>query len=178
MPNLCACIQWLHWSDAIGVDLQRRPQNCSASTRTSYHHTAFLFFILFHLFIFTKRISVSCLNFVCTAKNMAEAIGLAASILGILGAAAKVSMTLFSVADALGSAGWEARAIATELSLFSESLRSLRRSIRKYAPKSRIARRAATEMVEASKGLIDDMQEILKTLCLRRNPIRDAADRQ
>lgn len=93
---------------------------------------------------------------------MAEAVGLAASIIAVVSSAAKVSMTLFSIADALGSAGWEARAIASQLSLFSQSLRSLRRSIRYHAPKSRLARRAAREMIAASKGLIHDLQEILK----------------
>lgn len=95
---------------------------------------------------------------------MAEAVGLAASIIGIVGAAAKISLTLFSIADGLGSAAWEARAIATELGLFSESLRSLNKSIRRYTLRSRRARRAAVKMVQSSRGLIDDMQQILEGL--------------
>ena len=60
---------------------------------------------------------------------MAEAIGLAASIFGIVGAVAKLSVGLYQIASTLKEAGNEIRLIATDTSLFSRVLRELALSI-------------------------------------------------
>ena len=51
---------------------------------------------------------------------MAE-IGLIASIIGVAGAGAQLSIALFQVAQSIGAAGQETRVIAAEISLFSQA---------------------------------------------------------
>jgi hypothetical protein len=58
-----------------------------------------------------------------------EVIGIAASIIGIVGAGAKLSVALFDFAGTVGSAGSEVRTIATEISLFCSVLKQLEKAL-------------------------------------------------
>lgn len=55
---------------------------------------------------------------------MAE-IGAIASIVGLAGAGVKISLTLFDLADRVGSTGAEVKLVATELSLFCSVLQEV-----------------------------------------------------
>ena len=59
---------------------------------------------------------------------MAE-IGLVASIVNIAGAGAQLSLTLYHIAETVGSAALEAQIIATEASLLSQSLTQLSKTL-------------------------------------------------
>lgn len=59
---------------------------------------------------------------------MAE-IGLVASIVNIAGAGAQLSLTLYRIAETVGSAGFEAQIIAAETSLLSQSLTQLSKTL-------------------------------------------------
>jgi hypothetical protein len=92
---------------------------------------------------------------------MAE-IGLAAAIVGLAGAAVKLSMTLFEVADAVGSAGRQARMVATEVSLLSQALRELSRGLKKKISKRRSIEKTTRQLVRSCRRLISDLRTSLQ----------------
>ena len=95
---------------------------------------------------------------------MAEVVGLVASIIGIAGAGAKLALALYQFADAIGSAGHEARTIATEVSLFSQSLSAVSKSLDRKSSKDESLKDVAEAVTKACHSLIEDLRLFLKEL--------------
>jgi hypothetical protein len=94
---------------------------------------------------------------------MAE-IGLVASIIGLAGAGAKLALILFQIADSIGSAGREARAVATEVSLFSQSLNAVSKCLEKKHEERNCLNEIAVVVTKACESLLDDLRAVLKQL--------------
>ena len=58
----------------------------------------------------------------CIIRLAMAEIGLVGSVIALAGAGAKLCMTLYTIADGVGSAGREARIIASGVAFFSQSL--------------------------------------------------------
>lgn len=86
------------------------------------------------------------------------------SMVGLAGAGAKLALVLFQIADSIGSAGKEARAVATEVSLFSQSLTAVSRCLEKKSDEQTALRRIALVVTEACESLLDDLRAVLKYL--------------
>ncbi|KAI9163861.1 hypothetical protein HJFPF1_05489 [Paramyrothecium foliicola] len=73
-----------------------------------------------------KRVTVHFLTLaVCARRRMAAEIGLAASIIGVASAGAKLSVALYQLAEIVGSAAQEVRSIASDISIFCSVLHQL-----------------------------------------------------
>ena len=92
-----------------------------------------------------------------------EAVGAVASIIGIVGAGAKLSITLFDFASTIGSAGAEVRAIGTEISLFCSVLKQLERTLTKANNKrySISAIEATQEILDTTTGVLGEIEDII-----------------
>lgn len=98
---------------------------------------------------------------------MAEVIGCAASIIGIAGFGSKLALNLYQLADALGSAGSEARNVASEISVFTQSLFEVSKIIeRKNKATSQNMRGIVQTVIMASESLIKDIQVLIEDLGL------------
>jgi len=88
-----------------------------------------------------------------------EAIGAIASIIGIAGAGAKLSIVLFEFASAVGSAGQEVRQIAIEISLFCSVLKQLQSTLAKAK-----AFRYSLSAIETTQEILDRCQEVFNEI--------------
>ncbi|KAI9662227.1 MAG: hypothetical protein M1821_008393 [Bathelium mastoideum] len=95
---------------------------------------------------------------------MAEVIGLTASIIGIVGAAAKLSTGLYKVASALKNAGNEVRIIASDTLLFSRVLREFSTSLKADTAVAHRARGIAEDLTEVCQGIQKNGEELLEIL--------------
>jgi hypothetical protein len=89
---------------------------------------------------------------------------LCSSMIGLAGAGAKLALVLFQIADSIGSAGREARAVATEVSLFSQSLNAVSKCLEKKSDEQKCLKQIALVVTEACKSLLDDLRAVLKHL--------------
>lgn len=94
---------------------------------------------------------------------MAE-LGLVASIIALAGTGAKISLTLFAVADSIGSAARDARTIAREISGFSNALAAMSRCLERKTARSEQLREIALVLAEDCKTLLTDMTSLLGEL--------------
>ena len=85
---------------------------------------------------------------------MAE-IGAIASILGVIGAGTKVSITLFQFGASIGSASTEVKAIGTEISLFCSVLKQLHSTLTKAK-----SFRYSISAIATTQEILDQCQEI------------------
>lgn len=90
---------------------------------------------------------------------MAEAVGAIASIVGIAGAGAKLSIVLFEFASSVGSAGVEARQIGTEISLFCSVLKQLQSTLTKAR-----SYRYSISAIETTQEILDRCQDVFKEI--------------
>jgi hypothetical protein len=90
---------------------------------------------------------------------MAETIGAIASIIGIAGAGAKLSIILFDFASTVGSAGLEVRQIGTEIALFCSVLRQLQSTLTKAK-----GFRYSISAIETTQQILDQCQDIFKQI--------------
>ena len=95
-----------------------------------------------------------------------EAVGAVASIIGIVGAGAKLSIALFDFATTIGSAGAEVRAIGTEISLFCSVLKQLEKTLAKAKNRrySISAIEATQEILHVTRGVFDSIEGIINGL--------------
>lgn len=87
-----------------------------------------------------------------------EAIGALSSIIGIVGAGAKLSILLFDFASHLGSAGSEVRAIGTEISLFCAVLKQLERTLAKAK------RRYSISAIETTQQILNQTRIVFEEI--------------
>ncbi|KIM94409.1 hypothetical protein OIDMADRAFT_60736 [Oidiodendron maius Zn] len=85
---------------------------------------------------------------------MAE-IGAIASIIGVAGAGAKLSIVLFEFASTVGSAGLEVRQIGIDISLFCSVLKQLQSTLTKAK-----AYRYSISAIETTQEILDRCQEV------------------
>ncbi|KAE8449897.1 hypothetical protein EG329_007374 [Mollisiaceae sp. DMI_Dod_QoI] len=88
-----------------------------------------------------------------------EAIGAIASIIGVAGAGAKLSIMLFEFASTVGSAGQEVTQIAIEISLFCSVLKQLRSTLTKAR-----AYRYSLSALETTQEILGQCQEVFKEI--------------
>jgi predicted glycosyl hydrolase (DUF1957 family) len=88
-----------------------------------------------------------------------EAIGAIVSIIGVVGAGAKLSILLFEFASTVGSAGQEVRQIGIEISLFCSVLKQLQSTLSNAK-----ACRYSLSALEATQEILDRCQEIFKEI--------------
>ena len=97
--------------------------------------------------------------FVSTMAEAIGAIGAIASIFGVIGAGAKLSIVLFDFASTIGSAGSEVRAIGTEISLFCSVLQQLELTLAKAQD-----RRYSISAIETTQEILDQCQTIFEDI--------------
>ena len=96
---------------------------------------------------------------------MAE-LGLVASIIAVAGAGAKLATIFFHIADRLGSADQEVRVIATEVSVFSQVLGSVSKSLEGDTSVAAQGRSIAKTILVLCENLLSDLTELLNPLRL------------
>ncbi|KAL9121585.1 MAG: hypothetical protein Q9187_001855 [Circinaria calcarea] len=89
---------------------------------------------------------------------MAE-LGAIASIIGIIGAGAKLSIVLFDFGNSIGSAGSQVRSIGTEISLFCAVLKQLERTLAKAKD-----RRYSISAIETTQEILEQCQVVFNEL--------------
>ena len=89
---------------------------------------------------------------------MAE-LGAIASIIGIVGIGAKLSISLFELAATVGSAGTEIRAIGTEISLFCSVLRQLEKTLNRAK-----SFRYSISAIETTQEILDKCQDVFREI--------------
>lgn len=92
---------------------------------------------------------------------MAEIIGLAASLITLVGASAELARTLLKVANAIGSAEYEARLIAADILVFSCSLTQLSKLVELAHPETRKLREITAVLIKACDILISDLARLI-----------------
>ncbi|KAK3625329.1 hypothetical protein LTR56_020494 [Elasticomyces elasticus] len=97
---------------------------------------------------------------------MAEVLGLVSAILTLAGAGANLGMTLYTIADGVGSAGREARLIADEVSLFSQALTALSKSLERRTSQSARLHIIAQELSESCQAALVELSALAKDLSL------------
>ena len=97
--------------------------------------------------------------------SMAE-IGAIASIIGVAGAGAKLSIVLFEFASTVGSAGLEVRQIGIDISLFCSVLKQLQSTLTKAKAYrySISAIETTQEILDRCKEVFGEIEEILRSL--------------
>ena len=88
-----------------------------------------------------------------------EAIGAIASIIGVAGAGAKLSIMLFEFASTAGSAGQEVKRIGIEISLFCSVLKQLQSTLTKAK-----AYRYSLSALETTQEILDRCQEAFQEI--------------
>jgi hypothetical protein len=96
---------------------------------------------------------------------MAE-VALIGSIIGLAGTCAKYALYLYTIADDIGSAGKEARTFATEISLFSQSLSAVSKSLERKSGKNDRLVEIAIVVTKACESLLEDLQALIGDLTL------------
>ncbi|KAK5119969.1 hypothetical protein LTR85_007045 [Meristemomyces frigidus] len=94
---------------------------------------------------------------------MAE-LGLVASIIGLAGSGAKLALSLYSIADSIGSAGREARIIAAEVSLFSQSLTALSKSLKRRTSQTSKLCETAQVLMVSCHSILEELSELVGEL--------------
>jgi hypothetical protein len=94
---------------------------------------------------------------------MAE-IGLIASIIGVAGAGAKVSITLFQIASAIGSAANEVRFVAADTNALSLVLTNLSKTLREKRAAAQEGEQIAGAVLLMCRTVIDDSNELISHL--------------
>lgn len=89
---------------------------------------------------------------------MAE-LGAVASLIGIIGAGAKLSLLLFDFGSSIGSAGSQVRSIGTEISLFCAVLKQLERTLAKAKD-----RRYSISAIETTHEILEQCQVVFNEL--------------
>ncbi|MCJ1352032.1 MAG: Adaptor for signal transduction [Icmadophila ericetorum] len=89
---------------------------------------------------------------------MAE-VGAIASIVGLIVTGAQLSNVLFDVGSSLGSAGWEVRAVGTEIALFCSVMRLLERMLDRAED-----RRYSIGAIETAQEILSQCQAIFNEL--------------
>ncbi|KAK5674309.1 hypothetical protein LTS10_012893 [Elasticomyces elasticus] len=97
---------------------------------------------------------------------MAEVLGLVSAILTLAGAGAKLGMTLYTIADGVGSAGREARLIADEVSLFSQALTALSKSLERRTSQSARLHTIAQELSVSCQAALVELSALAEELSL------------
>ncbi|KAI4661485.1 uncharacterized protein J4E88_010979 [Alternaria novae-zelandiae] len=92
---------------------------------------------------------------------MAEVIGLAASLITLAGTSAQLARTLLQVANVIKSAEYEARLIAADISVFSNSLTQLSTVVDLPHPKTEKLREITVFLIAACSTLIEDMKMLI-----------------
>jgi len=96
---------------------------------------------------------------------MAEAVGLAASVLGLAQTAWTVAKGLHDLADEVGSAGEAVRIFASDFWLFVETVKTLRTFLDDLPPVSRRTQSTTEELLEvAMEQVVEPFQELLVEL--------------
>jgi hypothetical protein len=95
--------------------------------------------------------------------KMAE-IGLIASITGLAGAGAKISITLFQIASAIGSAGSEVRFVAADTNALSLVLTNLSKTLREKRAAAQEGEQLAGAVLLMCRTVIDDSNELISHL--------------
>ncbi|CZR66657.1 uncharacterized protein PAC_16558 [Phialocephala subalpina] len=93
------------------------------------------------------------------SPNSMEAIGAIASIIGVAGAGAKLSIVLFEFASTVGSAGQEVKRIGVEISLFCSVLKQLHSTLTKAK-----AYRYSLRALDTTQEILDQCQEVFKEI--------------
>jgi hypothetical protein len=88
-----------------------------------------------------------------------EAIGAIASIIGVAGAGAKLSIVLFEFASTVGSAGHEVKQIGIEISLFCSVLKQLESTLAKAK-----AYRYSLSAIETTQQILNRCQEVFQDI--------------
>ncbi|KAJ9605202.1 oligomeric, coiled-coil, peripheral membrane protein [Cladophialophora chaetospira] len=94
---------------------------------------------------------------------MAE-IGIAASIIGIAGAAATIAKGLYQIASDIGSAGKQVRLIAQDTNAFSHALTNLGQLLNSGSASTERARAIASDLIVLCKEILADSHTLLKVL--------------
>ena len=89
---------------------------------------------------------------------MAE-LGAIASIIGVAGAGAKLSIVLFEFASTVGAAGLEVKRIGIEISLFCSVLKQLQSALTKAK-----AYRYSLSAIETTQEILDRCQEVFRDI--------------
>ena len=97
-------------------------------------------------------------------QSMAEALGLAANIIAIAGAATQLSIGLYEIASALKDAGPEVRVIANETSLFSRVLKEVSTVLEGNTAIAWRARSIAEDLVQVCQTVQQDGERLLQVL--------------
>ena len=90
----------------------------------------------------------------------------AASIVGIVSAGVKITIVLFRISEELGTAGKEARLIASEISTFCAVLKTLHANLSKIesSPYFSSCRAAVADMTTASMRMYDEVLDAAEEL--------------
>ena len=91
---------------------------------------------------------------------MAEAVGLAASIIGIAGAGFAVAKCLYSIVDSLGSAGVEVRAYADEICAFSRLLGRVRDEMLRPGGIQKETQSLLADILEACERVVSALDQL------------------
>ena len=94
---------------------------------------------------------------------MAE-IGLIASIIGVAGAGARISITLFKMANTLGSAGHEVRFVAADTNALSLVLTNLSRTLKQKRVAAEEGEENATAILILCRSIIADSELLYQKL--------------
>lgn len=89
---------------------------------------------------------------------------LVATIIGISGAALKLSTGLYKVASALKNAGQEVRIIANDTAQFSRSLKELSHTLEADVPAMTRARNVAEDVIATCLSIQEDGEKLLEIL--------------
>lgn len=89
---------------------------------------------------------------------------LVACIIGISGAALKLSSGLYKVASALKNAGQEVRIIANDTAQFSRSLKELSQTLESDVPAMARARNVAEDVIATCLSIQEDGEKLLTVL--------------
>ena len=95
---------------------------------------------------------------------MAEVVGLVSSILALAGAGAKLGMTLYTIAEGVGSAGREARLIADEVSFFSHALTALSKSLERTTSQTARLHSIAQELAVSCQTVLLELSVLADEL--------------
>ncbi len=95
---------------------------------------------------------------------MAEVAGLVAAVIGLAGAGAKLALGLYNISDTIGSAGREVRTVATEISLFSQSLTALSKNLQRKIAETTKIYEIVLSLQQSCQSLLDELHTILEDL--------------
>jgi hypothetical protein len=94
---------------------------------------------------------------------MAE-VGLVAAIVQLAGLGATLSIQLYKVSDAIGTAGRESRIIAADVALFSQTLRAVGKLLERPLLQTDDMCQIARNTIRCCQPLLDDISDIVREL--------------